>query len=101
MGRLTLCPTTAAHGRHSPARQVPMSLERSVHEVFIEPEQMRWFEAKLEEAAAAGKPVAVFTHAPIAGSGLRAVLSVSSSVQFAASAGCGQRAYSCYELQAL
>ena len=48
--------------------------ECSVHEVFFEDEQMHWFEAQLQ--AAGQRPVAVFTHAPILGSGLRAVLSV-------------------------
>ena len=41
----------------------------SVHEVHIDEEQMAFLEAAL--AAAAGRPVAMFTHAPPLGSGLK------------------------------
>ena len=47
----------------------------SVHEVHIDDAQLQWFEQQLEQAGE--QPVAVFTHAPIMGSGLRAVLPVS------------------------
>lgn len=43
----------------------------SVHEVHIDDQQLEWFEATLE--ANRGVPVAVFTHAPPIGSGLRVV----------------------------
>lgn len=38
-------------------------------QVHIDAEQLRWFEGELERAG--GKPVVVFSHAPILGSGLR------------------------------
>lgn len=46
----------------------------SAHEVFIDDKQLEWFQRKLE--AANGRPVAVFTHAPVMGCGLKAVLDV-------------------------
>lgn len=48
----------------------------SVHEVHIDEEQMEFFEATLETASAAGRPVVMFTHAPIMGSGLKALQAV-------------------------
>jgi hypothetical protein len=48
----------------------------SVHEVHIDNEQLEFFKTKLKEAAAAGRPVVVFTHAPIQGSGLKVVQTV-------------------------
>ena len=47
---------------------------RSAHEVFIDDAQLQWLEEQLTQAGQ--RPVAVFTHAPIMGSGLRAVLPV-------------------------
>ncbi len=46
----------------------------SVHEVYVDDEQMAWFEATL--AAAGDRPVVVFTHAPPMGSGLKVVQEV-------------------------
>ncbi|KAK9802059.1 hypothetical protein WJX73_008858 [Symbiochloris irregularis] len=46
----------------------------SAHEVHIDGEQMAWFEQQLQQAG--NRPVAVFTHAPIMGSGIKAVLNV-------------------------
>lgn len=46
----------------------------SVHEVHVDDEQLAFFRAKLEEAG--GRPVVVFTHAPILGSGLKVVQTV-------------------------
>ncbi|GBF87795.1 calcineurin-like phosphoesterase [Raphidocelis subcapitata] len=46
----------------------------SVHEVYVDDEQVAWFEALL--AAHPGRPVAVLTHAPPAGSGLKVVQGV-------------------------
>ena len=46
----------------------------SAHEVHIDDAQLAWFEEQLQEAGA--RPVAVFTHAPVMGSGLKAVLDV-------------------------
>lgn len=46
----------------------------SAHEVYIDDEQLAWFEQQLEEAG--NSPVAVFTHAPAMGCGLKAVLDV-------------------------
>lgn len=43
----------------------------SVHEVFIDQEQLRWFEEQL--ANSEGRPVFVFTHAPPMGCGLKVV----------------------------
>ena len=47
----------------------------SAHEVHIDDEQLAWFEEQLQGAG--DRPVAVFTHAPVMGSGIRAVLDVS------------------------
>jgi len=47
----------------------PRPRARSVHEVHIDGEQMAFLEAAL--AAAAGRPVALFTHVPPLGSGLK------------------------------
>jgi hypothetical protein len=46
----------------------------SVHEVYVDDEQVAWFEALL--AAHPGRPVVVFTHAPPIGSGLKVVQNV-------------------------
>jgi hypothetical protein len=46
----------------------------SAHEVYIDDEQLRWFESTLE--AAAGRPVIVFTHAPPLGCGLKVLQEV-------------------------
>ncbi|PSC75593.1 calcineurin-like phosphoesterase [Micractinium conductrix] len=46
----------------------------SVHEVHVDEEQLQFFKEKLE--AAQGRPVVVFTHAPILGSGLKVVQTV-------------------------
>ena len=43
----------------------------SVHEVFVDDEQLIWFEQQLESSA--GRPVFVFTHAPPLGCGLKVV----------------------------
>lgn len=48
----------------------------SVHEIYINDEQLNFFENCLEEAKAQDMPVVVFTHAPILGSGLKAVQAV-------------------------
>lgn len=48
----------------------------SVHEIYINDEQMSFFEDCLEKATAQNMPVVVFTHAPIMGSGLKAVQAV-------------------------
>jgi hypothetical protein len=45
-----------------------------VHEVYIDEEQLAWFEATLQRSA--GRPVVVFTHAPPMGSGLQVVQEV-------------------------
>ena len=50
------------------------SNEHSVHEVHIDDEQISFFESVLREAREG--PVVVFTHAPILGSGLKAVQAV-------------------------
>jgi hypothetical protein len=47
---------------------------RSVHEVYIDDEQMAWFEATVREHA--DTPIVVFTHAPPMGSGVRCVQEV-------------------------
>ena len=47
----------------------------SAHEVHIDEEQLAWFQQQLQEAGT--RPVVVFTHAPVLGSGLKAVLDVS------------------------
>lgn len=47
---------------------------RSVHEVYIDEEQVAWFERLL--AANPGRPVVVFTHAPPMGCGLKVVQNV-------------------------
>ena len=46
----------------------------SVHEVHVDAEQLAFFRQALAEAA--GRPVVVFTHAPILGSGLKVVQTV-------------------------
>lgn len=46
----------------------------SVHEVYIDDEQMAWFESVL--AANQDKPIIMFTHAPPMGSGLKVVQNV-------------------------
>ena len=46
----------------------------SVHEVHVDTEQLAFFRRALAEAA--GRPVVVFTHAPILGSGLKVVQTV-------------------------
>ena len=43
----------------------------SVHEVYVDDEQLAWFEQQLESSA--GRPVFVFTHAPPLGCGLKVV----------------------------
>jgi len=48
----------------------------SVHEVHIDEEQMQFLENQLEAASAAKRPVIMFTHAPIMGSGLKAIQAV-------------------------
>ena len=48
----------------------------SVHEVHIDEEQMEFLEQQLEAASAANRPVVMFTHAPIMGSGLKAIQAV-------------------------
>lgn len=48
----------------------------SVHEVHVDEEQRAFFRERLAAAAAAGRPVVVFTHAPILGSGLKVVQTV-------------------------
>ena len=54
------------------------SNSNSCHEVFIDEEQRTWFERQLDENARMESPrkVAVFTHAPPAGCGLRVLHSV-------------------------
>ena len=52
------------------------SNEHSVHEVHIDDEQIAFFERVLGDAGRDGSPVVVFTHAPILGSGLKAVQAV-------------------------
>ena len=52
------------------------SNEHSVHEVHVDGEQLAFFESTLRDAAIDGSPVVVFTHAPILGSGLKAVQAV-------------------------
>lgn len=44
---------------------------RSAHEVHIDDEQLAWFKATL--AAAGGRPVVVFSHAPPQGCGLTVI----------------------------
>ena len=51
----------------------------SAHEVHIDDAQLAWFEQQLQEAG--DRPIAVFTHAPVLGSGLKAVLEVSFMLQ--------------------
>jgi hypothetical protein len=51
-----------------------VSLKLSVHEVYIDEEQMMWFEGIL--AANPHRPIIVFTHAPPMGSGLKVVANV-------------------------
>ena len=51
----------------APAR-TPLPIP-SVHEVYIDEEQLAWFEALLAEAPQ--RPVVVFTHAPPQGCGLK------------------------------
>lgn len=46
----------------------------SVHEVYIDDEQMAWFEQVLQQNT--DKPIIVFTHAPPIGSGLKVVENV-------------------------
>lgn len=48
--------------------------DRSVHEVYIDDEQMAWFESVL--AANKDTPIIMFTHAPPMGSGLKVVQNV-------------------------
>jgi hypothetical protein len=48
----------------------------SAHEVHIDDEQLDFFRAQLAQASAAGRPVVVFTHAPVLGSGLKVVQTV-------------------------
>lgn len=48
----------------------------SVHEVHINDEQIEFFEAHVQRATSLGRPVVVFTHAPIIGSGLKVVQAV-------------------------
>jgi hypothetical protein len=48
----------------------------SVHEVHIDEEQMEFLESQLDAASAANRPVIMFTHAPILGSGLKAIQAV-------------------------
>jgi hypothetical protein len=48
----------------------------SVHEVHIDAEQIAFLEEQVAAAGAEGRPVVVFSHAPILGSGLRAVQAV-------------------------
>jgi hypothetical protein len=48
----------------------------SVHEVHIDEEQMEFLERQLDAASAANRPVVMFTHAPIMGSGLKAIQAV-------------------------
>lgn len=43
----------------------------SVHEIFVDPQQLAWFEEQL--VASEGRPVIVFTHAPPLGCGLKVV----------------------------
>lgn len=45
-----------------------------MHEVYIDDEQMAWFEGVL--AANTDRPIVVFTHAPPMGSGLKVVQNV-------------------------
>ena len=42
----------------------------------MDAEQLAFFRAQLQRAADAGRPVVVFTHAPILGSGLKVVQTV-------------------------
>lgn len=60
----------------APARPDPRSNPFSVHEVHVDGEQLAFFRAQLERAAAANRPVVVYTHAPILGSGLKVVQTV-------------------------
>ena len=48
----------------------------SVHEVHIDDEQLQFLEKTLEKAATANRPVVMFSHAPILGSGLKALQAV-------------------------
>jgi Calcineurin-like phosphoesterase len=65
-----------------PATLIGLSTNRfrsnpfSVHEVHIDEEQMEFLENQLEAASAANRPVIMFTHAPIMGSGLKAIQAV-------------------------
>mmetsp|Transcript_10378 Transcript_10378/g.18056 ORF Transcript_10378/g.18056 Transcript_10378/m.18056 type:complete len:505 (-) Transcript_10378:924-2438(-) len=45
----------------------------SHHECFVDEVQMTWLEEQLQTAAAAGKPVMIFTHAPPMGCGLKSL----------------------------
>ena len=44
--------------------------------MHVDEEQLAFFRERLEAAAAANRPVVVFTHAPILGSGLKVVQTV-------------------------
>lgn len=48
----------------------------SVHEVHIDDEQLQFLEKELERTAVQGRPVILCTHAPILGSGLKAIQAV-------------------------
>ncbi|KAL6768266.1 hypothetical protein ACKKBF_B38445 [Auxenochlorella protothecoides x Auxenochlorella symbiontica] len=50
------------------------SNQHSAHEVHVDAEQLAWFRNQLD--ASQGRPVIVFSHAPILGSGVRSVLDV-------------------------
>jgi hypothetical protein len=45
-----------------------------VHEVYIDDDQMSWFEAVLQQNT--DRPIVIFTHAPPMGSGLKVVQNV-------------------------
>jgi hypothetical protein len=48
----------------------------SVHEVHVDEEQLAFFRRQLERTSGEGRPVVVFTHAPVLGSGLKVVQTV-------------------------
>lgn len=59
-----------------PCTATSCSNPHSVHEVHVDEEQLSFLRTELDAAAAAGRPVVVFTHAPILGSGLKVVQTV-------------------------
>jgi len=73
-------PPTPRSAEVGPALLVGLSTVRfrsntySVHEVYVDDQQVQWFEALV--AAHPDRPIVVFTHAPPIGSGLKVVQNV-------------------------